>query len=148
MLGGGIAVLTRGARTVYRPADLAAVCGAGMVILQLLLHPWSHLEQVTDMTAAGWLAALFLGFFGLGVAFLTWASALAGLPAVIAAMYLFLASVLAALWGWLFDATPIGWPFAIGATLVLSGLLVMAWSGGRPGRTGAGRPTIRARPAS
>jgi drug/metabolite transporter (DMT)-like permease len=77
------------------------------------------------------------------VAWLTWASALAGLPAVTVAMYLFLASVLAALWGWLFDGSAPGWPFVPGALLVLAGLLIMARTGGgrRAAEPGAPPPS-------
>lgn len=126
MLGGGIAVLTRAARVVYKPLDLAIVSGLLMVVFNSVLHPFASFTAITELTSVGWLAAVFLGVFGLGVAFLTWASALAGLPAVTAAMYLFMASVLAALWGWIFLGTPVGWPFAAGAVLVLTGLLIMA----------------------
>jgi len=56
-----------------------------------------------------------------------WAFAVvASLMAIGAAMYLFLASVLAALWGYLFNGMPVGWPFVAGGALVLAGLLLMA----------------------
>jgi drug/metabolite transporter (DMT)-like permease len=134
MLGAGIAVYTRAARTVYTPVDLVIVCGVLMVGFNAVLHPWAGLGDVAHLTTRGWIAAVFLGVFGLGVAFLTWATAMRGLAAVTAATYLFMASVLAALWGWLFDGTPVGPPFAAGAGLVLAGLLVMAWAGRRDAR--------------
>ncbi|NNF43061.1 MAG: DMT family transporter [Phycisphaerales bacterium] len=137
MLGGGVAVLTRAARRVYGPLELAAVCGVFMVAMNAALHPIAGLDAIGTLSAGGWIAAIFLGIFGLGVAFLTWATALSGLPAVTVAMYLFLASVLAAFWGWIFDDTPAGWPFVAGAALVLSGLIVMATSERRSVRTPA-----------
>ncbi|MCP3906341.1 MAG: DMT family transporter, partial [Planctomycetes bacterium] len=134
MLGAGVAVCTRGPRSVYGPFELVAVCGALTVVFNAVLHPWANLGDVAHLTTQGWLAAVFLGVFGLGVAFLTWATAMRGLAAVSAATYLFMASVLAALWGWLFDGQGVGWPFAAGATLVLTGLLVMAWASRRGAR--------------
>jgi len=131
VLGAGIAVYTRAARSVYTPLDLVAVCGVLMVAFNAVLHPWANLGDVAHLTPRGWIAAVFLGVFGLGIAFLTWATAMRGLAAVSAATYLFMACVLAALWGWLFDGTPVGRPFVAGAALVLAGLLVMAWAGRR-----------------
>jgi drug/metabolite transporter (DMT)-like permease len=125
VLGAGIAVLMRAARTIYGPLDLMIVAGLLMVFWNALLHPWADLGRVADMSAAGWVALIVLGVFGLGVASVTWAAALSGLPAVTCAMYLFVACVLAAFWGWLFDGKPIGWPFVAGAALVLTGLVVM-----------------------
>jgi drug/metabolite transporter (DMT)-like permease len=123
---GGIVTLTRAARKVYGPIDLVAVSGAITVLMCALLHPVADIGRVASMPAAGWFALLFLGICGSGLAFLTWATALSRLPAVTTATYLFLSSVLAALWGWLFDEHVVGAPFAVGATLVLAGLLIMA----------------------
>ena len=91
-------------------------------------HPWAELERIPEMSRDGWIAAGFLGVFGSFIAFITWAYALSRLQAVTAAMYLFLSSILAALWGWLFNGQAVGWPFGMGAMLVFAGLLVMARS--------------------
>ncbi len=125
-------VLTRAARRIYPPIDLVAVSGGLIVLFCSVLHPVADLQRVASMSAAGWFAALFLGIMGSGVAFLTWATALSRLQSVTVAMYLFLASVLAALWGYLFNGTPVGLAFVAGGALVLIGLLLMA-SQSRPG---------------
>ena len=131
VFGGGLATLTRASRTFYQPVEIVIVSGVFMVLFVGVLHPWGNMGDVLELDAAGWLAAAFLGVLGLGTAFLTWATALSRLSAVTAAMYLFLASVLSALWGYLFDGTAAGWSFAGGAVIVLAAIMLMAMEGSR-----------------
>ncbi len=102
------------------------VAGVFMVLFSALATPLADLSTVSELTTRGMLALGYLGICGSGVAFLTWAAALQGLKATVVAMYLFLASILAALWSWIFLGQAVGWAFFPGAGLVLFGLLLVA----------------------
>ena len=129
IIGGGITTLTRANRRVFGPLDLVAVSGAVMVVMSLLLIPWMDTARVGEMTLAGWGRVGFLGIFGSGLAFITWAAALRGLQAGTAATYLFMASMLGAMWAWLFRGQAVSWTFIPGSAMVLAGLLIMARAG-------------------
>jgi len=126
IVGGGIAVCTRAARKVYGPFDLVAVSGVLIVLMCAAFAPIAEMHRFASMPAIGWVGIGFLGLFGSGVAFVTWATALRGLQAATAATYLFMASVLGAIWAWIFRGQTIGWPFVPGAVMVFAGLLLMA----------------------
>ncbi|MCZ6837079.1 MAG: DMT family transporter [Planctomycetota bacterium] len=126
-------ILTRANRGVLGPLDLFAVSGVVVVVIAAMFHPVADFERIGAMGLEGWGSAIFLGTFGSGIAYLTWVAALTGLQAVTVAMYLFLASVLATLWGWVFRGEEVNWMFALGGVMVLAGLLLPAlvqnWKG-------------------
>lgn len=122
ILGAGIATVNRASRTVCGPLDFVAVTGAIGVVLVLVIHPFAGLDVLPVDRWQVWWAGFYLGFVALGIAYVTWVTALSGLETVTVAMYLFLTSVLSALWGWIWQDNEIGWPFAAGAALVLAGL--------------------------
>jgi len=137
IVGGGISVLARANRTVYKPLDLVAVSGTLMVLMSLLLIPWMDTGRVVEMSSRGWVGITFLGIAASGLAFITWATALRGLQTGIAATYLFLASMMGAVWAWIFRGQAVSWAFIPGAAMVLAGLLIMARAGARTQQSAA-----------
>lgn len=126
ILGAINTVLGRAARTALKPLDLAAVSGAIAVAVMLLVQAFAGMEDVLGMPWQGWWASFYLGTMGIGLAYVLWFTALSGLPAAAVALYLFLPSVLSALWAWLWQDNEIGVPFFIASLMVLAGLLVGA----------------------
>ena len=126
MLAAGGSILTRACRKALGPLDLFSVTGAILLITIVPFHAMTDFQRIGEMNPLGWWAAVYLGVFGSGIAYFAWVAALSGLQALNVAMYLFLASILAALWGWLFRGETIGWPFALGGVLVLTGLALPA----------------------
>jgi len=120
-------VLTRGARASFRPLELACLATTIAIVACLLATPFADMGALASMPFRGWWSAFYLGFFGIGVAYVLWFTALSGgLPAGSVAMYLFVPCVLSALWAWLWQDNQIGPAFFGGAGLVLVGLLVGA----------------------
>lgn len=126
MLAAGGSILTRACRKALGPLDLFSVTGAILLITIVPFHAMTDFQRIGEMSPLGWWAAVYLGVFGSGIAYFAWVAALSGLQALNVAMYLFLASILAALWGWIFRGETIGWPFALGGVLVLTGLVLPA----------------------
>ena len=126
MLAAGGSILTRACRSALGPLDLFSVTGAILLITIVPFHAMTDFQRIGEMNPLGWWAAVYLGVFGSGIAYFAWVAALSGLQALNVAMYLFLASILAALWGWIFRGETIGWPFALGGVLVLTGLALPA----------------------
>ncbi|MCH7603109.1 MAG: DMT family transporter [Planctomycetes bacterium] len=126
MLAAGGSILTRACRSALGPLDLFSVTGAILLITIVPFHAMTDFQRIGEMSPLGWWAAVYLGVFGSGIAYFAWVAALSGLQALNVAMYLFLASILAALWGWIFRGETIGWPFALGGVLVLTGLALPA----------------------
>ncbi|MCH7545149.1 MAG: DMT family transporter [Planctomycetes bacterium] len=126
MLAAGGSILTRACRNALGPLDLFSVTGAILLITIVPFHAMTDFQRIGEMNPLGWWAAVYLGVFGSGIAYFAWVAALSGLQALNVAMYLFLASILAALWGWIFRGETIGWPFALGGVLVLTGLALPA----------------------
>jgi drug/metabolite transporter (DMT)-like permease len=117
-------VLVRASRTTLGPLDLVAVSGAIGVVMCLAIHPWAGMNQVAEMPWSGWWQSFYLGFVAIGVGYVTWFAAVSGLPAGSVALYLFVPSVLSALWAWLWQGNQIGWPYVIGSLLVMVGLVI------------------------
>ncbi len=126
MFAAGGTILTRACRSVLGPLDLFSVTGVILLITVAPFHVVTDFQRISEMGPQGWWAAVYLGVFGSGIAYFAWVAALSGLQALNVAMYLFLACVLAALWGWIFRGETIGWPFALGGVLVLTGLVLPA----------------------
>jgi len=137
------AILTRACRTVLRPVDLFLISGVIIVGVVALFHPAADFERIGAMGGLGWWAACFLGICGSGIAYLCWVAALSGLQTVTVAMYLFLASTLAALWGWLFRGEAVGWLFAVGGAMVLAGLVLPALAQNGKRRARVATPAIQ-----
>jgi drug/metabolite transporter (DMT)-like permease len=125
IMGAGIATLNRGARHILKPMDLVTVGGTIGFLFGLPLHLDLTTAQLSAMTLVNWWQVFFLGFIAIGICYVTWITALSGLRTVNVAMYLFLAAILSAFWGWLLQGNEIGPAFFIGAALVLAGLLTM-----------------------
>ena len=125
VMGGGIVTLSRLHRNLMKPMDFIIVTGGISVICSTALHPFADMGNWGNITLHGWWSVFYLGFIALGVAYTTWVIALSGLPAVSVAMYLFLAAVLSACWGWAFQGDDIGWEFFLGMGLVFAGLINM-----------------------
>lgn len=146
VLGALNTVLARAARHVIQPIDLMAVSGLVGVVVCLSYQPFVGMAEVSVMPWTAWWAAFYLGVPAIAIAYLTWYAAVSGLPSVIVAMYLFLTSVLSALWAWLWQDNTIGGWFVCGALLVLAGLVIPAWPGVRRG-PGGGAPVRAAQGA-
>jgi len=139
VMGAGIATLNRGARHLLKPIDLVTVAGTIGVLASLALHADLRMDELRAMNLVNWWQVFFLGFIAIGFCYITWVTALSGLRTVNVAMYLFLAAVLSATWGWLFQDNEIGPSFFIGAAFVLAGLLTMVASTTIPARRRAAR---------
>ncbi len=132
ILGALNTVMGRGARHAINPLDLLIISGSIGAAVCLAYQPFIDMPAAGDLPWTAWWAAFYLGIPAIGVAYLTWYSAVAGLPAASVAMYLFLTSVLSAAWAWLWQDNELGWFFAAGALLVFSGLLLEALRPRRP----------------
>jgi drug/metabolite transporter (DMT)-like permease len=119
-------VMSRAARHAVGPIDLTCISGLIAISVCLAMHPFVGMQQVLNMPWQGWWAAFYLGFVAIGIANFSWYTAVAGLPAGSVAMYLFVPSVLSALWAWLWQDNHIGWGYIGGSALVLVGLLTGA----------------------
>lgn len=124
-------VMSRAARHALGPVDLTAVTGLIALAVCFAMHPFAHMGEVLSMPWQGWWAAFYLGFIAIGLANLSWYAAVSGLQAGSVAMYLFVPSILSALWAWLWQNNHIGWAYIAGSMLVLLGLLVGASSSSR-----------------
>jgi drug/metabolite transporter (DMT)-like permease len=119
-------VMSRAARHAVGPVDLTALSGLIAISVCLAIHPFANMHAVLNMPWQGWWAAFYLGFIAIGLANLSWYAAVAGLQAGSVAMYLFVPSVLSALWAWLWQNNEIGWGYIAGSALVLLGLVTGA----------------------
>lgn len=130
-------VMTRGSRHVFNPLDLACVASTIGLLICVVATPFSSMESLAHMPLRGVWSAFYLGFFGIGLAYVCWFTALSGgLPAASVAMYLFVPCVLSAVWAWLWQDNQIGLPFFAGAAMVLVGLII----GGRSNRVKSTKP--------
>jgi drug/metabolite transporter (DMT)-like permease len=140
IVGGANTVLMRGGRTITNPIDLIIVSGSCGVAIMLPLQWWGDPSAILDLTPRGWAAGAYLGIIAIGVAYVTWCTALRDLQATSVAMYLFVTNCLSALWAWLFQGDHIGWGFLGGSTLVLIGLILGATSKPPPPRVAGTAP--------
>ncbi|MEM7230009.1 MAG: DMT family transporter [Planctomycetota bacterium] len=146
IMGAGIATLNRGARHILKPMDLVAVGGVIGFLMSTVLHFPADAAEFRGLSLANYWQIFFLGFIAIGICYVTWITALSGLRTVNVAIYLFLAAILSALWGFLFQGNEIGLEFFIGAVFVLAGLLTMVAT--TPRRAPSPTPTPIATPTA
>src|SRR5438105_691540 len=75
------------------------------------------------------IAPVLLGFFGSGLAYVTWNFGIARVPAARAGVYSNLVPVVALLVAWLALGESVGWRQALGGAVVVLGALLASWRG-------------------
>jgi drug/metabolite transporter (DMT)-like permease len=99
---------------------------ASVVFLAVLAVPEGMVETVPRLSAAAWLAVLFIGLSS-GIAYFGWLWALGRLPPTQVTVFLSLSPIAAALLGWLFLDEALS-PLTLAGLAAVVGGLVLAFA--------------------
>jgi drug/metabolite transporter (DMT)-like permease len=99
-------------------------------LFSTLLFLWGHgPAQLVNLNLDGWLAIIFLGVFGSGLAYIFWYDALQTLPIAQTGAFVYLEPFVTVIVAALFLSEVIGWASMVGGIGILLGI----WLVNRPG---------------